>query len=172
MPDLPRTQCRTIEVDADFLPSPATKLVVTQYLEVNQDPPLWAWIVVGAFLDQADRVLWSSELFVALLDVEFESDDDEDQSQSQPGDEQDVSDSSSAAHSSDLNSRADEPASLSQDPSRQPLQHHFALQPSSIHSASPPTFWDPTQHGPVPGHWQASFDPSARRWVHTWHSHF
>ncbi|KAL6818004.1 hypothetical protein J3E69DRAFT_85347 [Trichoderma sp. SZMC 28015] len=33
---------------------------------------------------------------------------------------------------------------------------------------SPPAGWNPVFSGPVPGHWQASFQPSIGRWVHTW----
>lgn len=95
MPDLPQARCRTIEVDGDFLPSPATKLVVTQYLEASQEPPFWAWIVVGAFLDCHDQVIWSTELFAAHLDIQFESDDEETQTSVNGGDG--VSDSSSGS---------------------------------------------------------------------------
>ncbi|CAG9941152.1 unnamed protein product, partial [Clonostachys rosea f. rosea IK726] len=66
---------RIVEVDGDFLPYPATKLVITQYLEASSDPPFWALIVVGAFFDQHDNTIWSTELFVAHLDIQLESDD-------------------------------------------------------------------------------------------------
>lgn len=66
---------RIVEVDGDFLPHPATKLVITQYLEASSDPPFWALIVVGAFFDQYDNTIWSTELFVAHLDIQLESDD-------------------------------------------------------------------------------------------------
>ncbi|KND86784.1 hypothetical protein TOPH_08550 [Tolypocladium ophioglossoides CBS 100239] len=94
MPNLPQARCRTIEVDGDFLPPPATKLVVTQYLEASQEPPFWAWIVVGAFLDRHDQVIWSTEVFAAHLDIQFESDDEE--TQTDVNGDDDVSDSSSA----------------------------------------------------------------------------
>ncbi|RDA88613.1 hypothetical protein CP532_5885 [Ophiocordyceps camponoti-leonardi (nom. inval.)] len=90
MPDLPDTQFRTIDVAAGFLPYPATKLIVTQYLESRQDPPCWAWISVGAFLDHEDRIIWSTELFVAILEAEFESDNDNDDD----GTEEEVDESS------------------------------------------------------------------------------
>lgn len=95
MSSLPQTHCTTTEVDTDFLPSPATKLVVTQYLEASQDPPCWAWIVVGAFLDRHGRTVWSTEIFVAHLDVDLESDDEE--AQSELSEDQDTSDSSSGS---------------------------------------------------------------------------
>ncbi|VUC24442.1 unnamed protein product [Clonostachys rosea] len=71
----PAADHRIVEVDGDFLPYPATKLVVTQYLEASSDPPFWALIVVGAFFDQHGNTLWSTELFVAHLDIQLESDD-------------------------------------------------------------------------------------------------
>jgi hypothetical protein len=78
MPNAPRVNCRTINVGAGQLPPPATKLIITQILEASQDPPFWAWIIVGAFYDSQDRVLWSTELFVAHLDIHFESDEEQD----------------------------------------------------------------------------------------------
>ena len=75
---LPPVYTRTIEVGQDFLPAPATRFVVTQYLETSQDPPYWALIIVGAFFDSEDRIVWSSEVFVAHLDIQLESDADDD----------------------------------------------------------------------------------------------
>ncbi|RCI09453.1 hypothetical protein L249_3730, partial [Ophiocordyceps polyrhachis-furcata BCC 54312] len=81
------------------VPSESTKLIVTQYLESRQDPPAWAWISVGAFLDHDDRIIWSTELFVAILDAQFESDDDDDGSTEEEVDENSyVSDSSSGTY--------------------------------------------------------------------------
>ncbi|PHH62788.1 hypothetical protein CDD81_6680 [Ophiocordyceps australis] len=45
----------------------------TQDNSTSQDPPYWAWIAVGVFLDQDDQVLWSTEVFAAHLDIQFES---------------------------------------------------------------------------------------------------
>lgn len=78
MPNSPRVNRRTINVGAGQLPSPATKLIITQILKTSQDPPFWAWIIVGAFYDNQDRIIWSTELFVAHLDIQFESDEEED----------------------------------------------------------------------------------------------
>lgn len=44
----------------------------------------------------------------------------------------------------------------------------FFAESPNIYYLNPPTFWDPTRQGPVPGYWQAAFDQSAQRWVHTW----
>lgn len=82
MPNLPRVRCRTIEVEPDCLPSPATKLVVTQILQASQDPPFWAWIIVGAFYDCHNRIIWSTEVFAGHLDIQFESDDEGSESES------------------------------------------------------------------------------------------
>ncbi|KAK1251874.1 hypothetical protein MKX07_007353 [Trichoderma sp. CBMAI-0711] len=68
---------RTINVEAGQLPPPATKLIITQVLKASQDPPFWAWIIVGAFYDSENRILWSTELFAAHLDIQFESDEEQ-----------------------------------------------------------------------------------------------
>lgn len=73
MPNAPRVNCRTINVEPGQLPSPATKLIITQILQASQDPPSWAWIIVGAFYDSNDRILWSTELFAAHLDIQLQS---------------------------------------------------------------------------------------------------
>lgn len=69
----PNPQVNTIEVDEAFLPYPATQLIITQYLEADPSRPLWAWIIVGAFLDEHGSIIWSTELFLAHLDVQLES---------------------------------------------------------------------------------------------------
>lgn len=65
MPGLPDVRVRTTTTETDNLPAPATKLVVTQYLKVSQDAEFWAWIIVGAFYDASDTIIWSTELFLA-----------------------------------------------------------------------------------------------------------
>ena len=70
-------QPTTIYVNDNFLPYPATKLIITQYLKAVPSQPWWAWIVVGAFLDVDDNIIWSTEVFVAHLDVELEPESDE-----------------------------------------------------------------------------------------------
>ncbi|PFH63257.1 hypothetical protein XA68_15891 [Ophiocordyceps unilateralis] len=148
MPDLPQPQLSTIDVAADFLPYPATKLVVTQYLESNQDPPFWAWIAVGAFLDREDRIIWSTELFVAILDAEFESDDDTEEEFDEGWS---ISDSSSEEEQEDAYTptveqwEAGQTASVHQ---VSPHAHQDYLSPGlelgSRYYLHPPSFWDPT----------------------------
>lgn len=66
-----RPHTKRHRVDENFLPYPATKLIITQYLKVCFGrPPYWAWIVVGAFYDKDDNCLWSTEVFAAHLDVD------------------------------------------------------------------------------------------------------
>lgn len=77
MSDRPSISYRTVDVGPDFLPAPATKLVITQYIVTRQDPPCWAWIIVGAFIDSDDNILWSIRLFAAYIDTQLDSDDDE-----------------------------------------------------------------------------------------------
>lgn len=67
-------RCRTIEnVD---LPAPATKLIITQHLKASRDSPYWAWIIVGAFYDCNNNVLWSTEVFTGRLEVDSDSDEE------------------------------------------------------------------------------------------------
>lgn len=67
----------TRQVDEGFLPYQATRLVITQYLEAISDPPIWAWIIVGAFYDRNGECLWSTEVFAGHLNIELESDSEE-----------------------------------------------------------------------------------------------
>lgn len=85
MPNSPRVNRRTINVEAGELPPPATKLIITQILKTSQDPPFWAWIIVGAFYDSQDRIIWSTELFAAHLDIQFESDEEQDSEEEAEG---------------------------------------------------------------------------------------
>lgn len=173
-----RPTCRTIEVEAGVLPPPATRLVVTQHLRASQDPPFWAWIIVGAFFDEEDNIIWSTEVFAGHLDIQVESDDESDSgessaSETQVGqDNRERPDSASAVHSPDpeafehhtYESHDDDDLYHQQ---RQAIQQNF--EHFSINSPlAPPLAWDPTRQGPVPGYWQASFNPAIRRWVHTW----
>lgn len=72
--------CRTIE-DVD-LPAPATKLIITQHLATSHNSPLWAWIIVGAFYDRHDNVLWSTKIFFGYLGTDADSDDETTDSES------------------------------------------------------------------------------------------
>lgn len=64
-------ETKRINVNEGFLPYPATKLVISQYLKAYSGrPAYWAWIIVGAFYDKDDNCLWSTEVFAAHLDVD------------------------------------------------------------------------------------------------------
>ncbi|KAJ4190933.1 hypothetical protein NW755_005148 [Fusarium falciforme] len=187
-------RCRTIN-DAN-LPAPATKLIITQHLQASRDSPYWAWIIVGAFYDSDNNIVWSTEIFAGHLDVEVDSDEES-------GDGESVSASSEVglSDSEDTDSASDIYSSGSEDDLNIGLPHRYRdeapLAPEvrqvypywyestpyvepSVDSyaatyaplpetyAAPPETWDPTRQGPVPGYWQASFDPEIRRWVHTW----
>ncbi|KAI8718320.1 hypothetical protein NCS52_00610700 [Fusarium sp. LHS14.1] len=187
-------RCRTIN-DVN-LPAPATKLIITQHLEASRDSPYWAWIIVGAFYDSDNNIVWSTEIFAGHLDVEIDSDEES-------GDGESVSASSEVglSDSEDTDSASDIYSSSSEDDLNIGLPHRYRdeappapevrqvypywyestpyVEPS-VDSyaanyaplpetyAAPPETWDPTRQGPVPGYWQASFDPEIRRWVHTW----
>ncbi|UPL00968.1 hypothetical protein LCI18_011902 [Fusarium solani-melongenae] len=187
-------RCRTI--DNVNLPAPATKLIITQHLQASRDSPYWAWIIVGAFYDSDNNIIWSTEIFAGHLDVEDNSD-------TESGDGESVSTLSEVglSDSEDTDSASDIYSSGSEDDLNIGLPHRYRdeappapevrqvypywyestpyVEPSvdsyaatyaplpETHAA-PPETWDPTRQGPVPGYWQASFDPEIRRWVHTW----
>lgn len=65
-------EVRNINVDDGVLPCAAAKLVVTQYFDYA-DNTHWAWIIVGTFLDHHDRPLWSTEIFLARLEPDSDS---------------------------------------------------------------------------------------------------
>lgn len=77
----PPVQYRTIEVSPTYLPFPATRLVLTQYLSAHRDPPFWAWLIVGAFYDSEENIIWSTEIFAGHLDIQLDTDDEESESE-------------------------------------------------------------------------------------------
>lgn len=77
MPRQPRVRHRDFQVDADFLPSPATKLVITECFEEFPGTSCWAWLIVAAFYDCHGRPIWSTEVFYAQLNTDTESESDE-----------------------------------------------------------------------------------------------
>lgn len=223
-------RCRTI--DDVSLPAPATKLIITQHLEASRDSPYWAWIIVGAFYDSDNNIVWSAEIFAGHLDVDVDSDEESGDGESVSASSEvglsDSEDTDSASGTScflqwDVDHSLSELVYINpQYPPRAPLfsdgcpdiysssseddlniglPHRYRdeappapevrqvypywyestpyLEPS-VDSyaanyaplpetyAAPPETWDPTRQGPVPGYWQASFDPEIRRWVHTW----
>ncbi|KAM0194179.1 hypothetical protein ACHAPQ_005863 [Fusarium lateritium] len=76
-------RCRTIENVE--LPAPATKLIITQHLKASRDSPYWAWIIVAAFYDCDNNVLWSTEVFAGRLEVDSDSDSEAVDSESESG---------------------------------------------------------------------------------------
>ncbi|KHO00590.1 uncharacterized protein MAM_01368 [Metarhizium album ARSEF 1941] len=162
MPTSPRVQHRTIEVDEHFFPSPATKLVVTQYLAACDEAFAWAWIIVGAFYDRHGRPLWSTEVLVCQINDDSDS-DGFDSTGDPTGDSADsflhweeasVSVTSSAAEG---HVNVDLPISLA----AYSYLHPAPTPSAPIAAYIAPPIWDPVSQGPVPGHWQASFDISA-----------
>ncbi|KAH7322702.1 hypothetical protein B0I35DRAFT_407152 [Stachybotrys elegans] len=91
----PEVDYQTINVEEGVLPYPATKLIITQYLHTSLDPLFWGWILVAAFFDAEDNIIWSTEVFAAHLDIQFESDEedegDEEESVYQGSSDQDAS---------------------------------------------------------------------------------
>ncbi|KAG6280114.1 hypothetical protein E4U47_001464 [Claviceps purpurea] len=170
-------ELRNIDVDDGVLPCAAAKLVVTQYLDYA-DSTHWAWIIVGTFLDHDDRPLWSTEIFLARLEQDSDS-------ESQFGDSEfDAGESTTELYDGSREEyfgSGEEQTEEHQDQERRdwvPDGYYSAsyppsssnFEPFSPNAASyfqPPETWDLVAHGPIPGHWQARFDPHTGHWIHT-----
>ncbi|KAG5916982.1 hypothetical protein E4U42_007422 [Claviceps africana] len=165
---------RRVDVDNSFFPHPATKLVVTQYLE-GEDIARWAWIIVGTFFDSHDQPVWSTEIFIARLDLGSVSESEVSDGESD-GASDTTDDSYDRARENSWSGSVtnEEGQELHDRPASTYSEQYPQSSASTIHSAPtialyfPPPIWDPVAHGPVPGHWQARFDPGIGRWVHTW----
>ncbi|CAG7554753.1 unnamed protein product [Fusarium equiseti] len=162
--------CRTIE-DVD-LPAPATKLIITQHLATSQNSPLWAWIIVEAFYDRHDNVLWSTKIFFGYLGTDADSDDettDSESSSSLAESDAGETDTASDIYFSERPSHYDSNHASDYHHINQTLQaQHFYPHWNQTSSYTAPPVWDPARQGQVPGYWNASFNPQVRRWVHTW----
>ena len=72
------------EGTVDF-PYPIAKCVITRVAHGSSDPRCWAVLIIGAFYDDNDRLLWQTEIFfgekpeseVTLEDYLIESDAEE-----------------------------------------------------------------------------------------------
>ncbi|TDZ60910.1 NADH-dependent flavin oxidoreductase nadA [Colletotrichum trifolii] len=49
--------------EADYLPYPATKLIIGQYWYLSRENPFWGCLIVGTFYDQHNNIVWSTEIF-------------------------------------------------------------------------------------------------------------
>lgn len=58
---------RHYDLAPGVLPHPAIKLAITQHIKSEPDSPDFAWLVVGAFYDSEDNIIWSTEVFVARV---------------------------------------------------------------------------------------------------------
>ncbi|KAH7159637.1 hypothetical protein B0J13DRAFT_519093 [Dactylonectria estremocensis] len=176
--------CRSIELEPGAFPEPATRLVVTQHLRVYRDPFFWAYIIVAAFFDEEDNVLWSTEIFLVQLDHEVELDSDDESTQVDSESDSDDEGTGSSARgpglrqnhdsvSIDDNSDLRSPAHLEHDfvyphnseisygahgshDQQQPISHQHLWQFPLNYSITPPTYWDPIRQGPLHGHWEAA----------------
>ena len=64
---------RAVEGRQDFFPPGSTKLIITTCFAYGTNPPYWALLIVGAFYDSKDNPIWSTEIFVAHLNIQVES---------------------------------------------------------------------------------------------------
>ncbi|KAG8361346.1 hypothetical protein FVEN_g1242 [Fusarium venenatum] len=160
--------CRIIE-DVD-LPTPATKLIITQHLAASRDSPFWAWIIVGAFYDRQGNTLWSTKIFLGYLGVDSDGEaTDSEGSVSVTESEAEEVTGTSNIH---LPYR---PSPFGSDNAFAYHHHNQILQAQQFYphwnqtlAYNAPPVWDPARQGQVPGYWNASFDPQVCRWVHTW----
>lgn len=63
-----------VDVGRGFFPPRVSCLVITQYLEYFDEPPYWAYIVVGTFFDDEETIVWSTEIFILDGEVYTERD--------------------------------------------------------------------------------------------------
>ncbi|KAG5943403.1 hypothetical protein E4U59_000448 [Claviceps monticola] len=170
-------ELRNIDVDDGVLPYAAAKLVVTQYLDYA-DSAHWAWIIVGTFLDHHDCPLWSTEIFLARLEQDSDSESQFGHSDFDAGES--TTELYDGSREEDLRS-GEERTEEHQDHERRdwvPDGYYSASYPPSSSSFEPfspnvasyfqpPETWHLVAHGPMPGHWQARFDPHTGHWIHT-----
>ncbi|WYZ43134.1 hypothetical protein EsH8_VI_000833 [Colletotrichum jinshuiense] len=142
------------EEPPEYLPYPATKLIIAQYWHCSRDPPFWGYLIVGTFYDRHNNTVWSTEIFAFQRDTR--------------GDRDGLSVASSDRDpnpSVDLEDQFSRSLDLAQNTS--PAFSAYA--PSQD---SPPIssqhLWDPLLAGPVPGHWVTEFDYRLGNWVNTW----
>ena len=119
-----RPSIRFTEYEAPdgYLPYPATKLVVSQYLERNGETGLWAWIAVGAFYDADENCVWSSEWCAGQLGHPDNSDGD-----SETGDVEQIESSESESSGED-GYQSDQEQDAHPLPRKIPFQYHHACE--------------------------------------------
>ncbi|KAK9442496.1 hypothetical protein VB005_03559 [Metarhizium brunneum] len=160
MPASPRVQHRTIEVDEHFLPFPAAKLVVTQYFATCDETFTCAWIIVGAFYDRHGQPIWSTEILISRIDNESDSDGGDSTGDSVSESTDSCYDGEEEESDSVAGSAVEENLNVDLPVSHTAYSHPFLLPTPAAPIATyiAPPAWDPVSQGPVPGHWQASFD--------------
>ncbi|OLN87685.1 hypothetical protein CCHL11_05634 [Colletotrichum chlorophyti] len=140
------------EHEPEYLPYPATKLIIAQYWHCSRNPPFWGWLIVGTFYDQHNNIVWSTEIFAFQRDTR--------------GDRRDSQSTASLA----LNITS---PSLSDQFSRSLNFPQESVQPD-LSTYLPPAqnLWDPIIAGSVPGNWLTEYDPRLGNWVNTWHPNY
>ncbi|OHW89904.1 hypothetical protein CSPAE12_11495 [Colletotrichum incanum] len=144
------------EEEPEYLPYPATKLIIAQYWHCSRDPPFWGYLIVGTFYDQHNNTVWSTELFASQPDTRRDRD-----TQSDASSESDVESTSGR----DLNDRFARSLNLAQSTSVRSPVYVPGYQSRPLNAQH---YWDPTIAGPVPGHWVTEYDHRLGNWVNTW----
>ncbi|EXF73974.1 hypothetical protein CFIO01_05800 [Colletotrichum fioriniae PJ7] len=157
------------EEEPEYLPYPATKLIIAQYWHCSRDPPFWGYLIVGTFYDQHNNIVWSTEIFAFQRDTRGDRrhDDNDDGDEGQFVEQSD-SDSNT---SQDLNDRFSRSLNLAQTNS---AYHPPAHIPAYGYQGNPHYLWNPSHAGPVSGTWVTEFNPELGNWVNTWqpnHNH-
>lgn len=73
------------EEEPEYLPYPATKLIIGQYYVCSRDPPHWGWLIVGTFYDPDNNPVWSTEIFAFQRDTRGDQTDSQSVSSSDSG---------------------------------------------------------------------------------------
>ncbi|KAK1993278.1 hypothetical protein LX36DRAFT_714712 [Colletotrichum falcatum] len=142
--------------DPEYLPYPATKLIIAQYWHCSRDPPFWGYLIVGTFFDRHNNVVWSTEIFALQPDTRRSRDAHSDAS------------SDSGVESRDVTDRFARSLNLAQ--SNSSIGSSAYGPPRSSLPFNATHLWDPSLAGPVPGHWVTQYDPRIGNWVNTWQS--
>ncbi|KDN62291.1 hypothetical protein CSUB01_08351 [Colletotrichum sublineola] len=148
--------------EPEYLPYPATKLIVAQHWHCSRDPPFWGYLIVGTFYDRHNNIVWSTEIFAFQPDTRRSRDDHSDASS-----ESEVEPTGPTTNG-DLTDRFALSLNLAQSNSS---IRSSAYDPShSSHHLNGTRLWDPSLAGPVLGHWVTQYDHQIGNWVNTWQS--
>ncbi|KAK1561557.1 uncharacterized protein LY79DRAFT_531201, partial [Colletotrichum navitas] len=144
--------------EPEYLPYPATKLIVAQYCHCSRDPPFWGYLIVGTFYDRHNNVVWSTEIFAFQPDTR--------RSRDAPSDASSESGIAESTIDGDLADQFGRSLNLARSNTSITSAAYGPSSPS--HHLDATQLWDPSLVGPVPGHWVTHYDYRIGNWVNTW----